>query len=65
MVKMTKLKNFKEINKKRLKLNDEARILTIIAVSCPFDKTSQVRQIQGEKYKKFKFYDGILKELNK
>ena len=65
MIKMTKLKNFKEINKKRLELNDESRILTIIAISCPFDKTKQVRQIQDEKYKKFKFYDGLLKELNK
>ena len=62
---MTKLKNFKEINKKRLELNDKGRSLTSIALSCPFDKTKEIREIQDKIYKKFKFYDGFLKELNK
>lgn len=62
---MTKLKNFKEINKKRLELNDKGRTLTSIVLSCPFDKTKKIREIQDKIYKKFKFYDGFLKELNK
>lgn len=59
------LKNYKEINKKRLRLMDESKLLKITALFTPFEKVGEVRDRQNEIYKKYKFYDGLLKELNK
>lgn len=59
------LKNYKEINKKRLQLVDESRLLKETALFTTYDKVGEVRKKQDEVYKKFKFYDGLLKALNK
>lgn len=57
--------NFKEINKKRLQLVDESKLLKLKALETSFDDSIDIRKKQNEVFKKFKFYDGIIKELNK
>lgn len=59
------LKNYKEINKKRLRLIDESKLLKLTVLFTSYDKVGEVRAKQNEVYKKYKFYDGLLKELNK
>ena len=59
------LSKFKEINKKRLQLVDESKLLKLTALETSFDNSIEIRKKQNEVYKKFKFYDGLLKELNK
>ena len=59
------IKKYKEINKRRLQLVDESKLLKITALFTAYDKVGEVRKKQNDIYKKFKFYDGLLKELNK